>query len=501
MVALGLNQEEEEADAEADAEAEHVLSDMLIGIDDPRYLRILIRLVQAKLNKFENNLEGAVEQSVSKDDKLTRSAAASSTVLYFRGLPRRIGAVDELRYDPAVGSSGVRAELEALLEPYRPWTLRMAPGSCRTFSAFVSFIGLDNRGIDGAGRASAAQMAFDHSLFLQKRIRCLFQKSNSELSRAANAHKLHNWRARWMPPPGAVVFTMSAVRVGAAEYRFPTPRHLERLLRLHHSDERAHLAPLLDVISAPLCGHGKEISEAFGVVAAALDAAWSRGLSLASRKVHWYTPGDGSRPFTAAAALLSAPKGLLADAGARKIGSLVDAYSSTMLCGSKSKNMTESTPGSRSHKQPAVRRPHWSAWAIDPRMAYQSSSLGPWAQNLHLCPCRSEDFEIPPRAEIGCTESHGDSTVVGAVEADPCLDDAGREDDLPIVSVVLAVHSHCPLGEFYDRVPKPKFCVTLPCCGSCGFLPGRTPEKSWEDPDIFSPRRLLHLYTDLDSCA
>ena len=32
------------------------------------------------------------------------------------------------------------------------------------------------------------------------------------------------------------------------------------------------------------------------------------------------------------------------------------------------------------------------------------------------------------------------------------------------LSIVAACHSHAPLKEFWNRVPEPKICITLPCC-------------------------------------
>ena len=34
------------------------------------------------------------------------------------------------------------------------------------------------------------------------------------------------------------------------------------------------------------------------------------------------------------------------------------------------------------------------------------------------------------------------------------------------LSIVLAVHSHCPLSEFVARIPGALLVVSLPCCGT-----------------------------------
>jgi hypothetical protein len=105
----------------------------------------------------------------------------------------------------------------------------------------------------------------------------------------------------------------------------------------------------------------------------------------------------------------------------------------------------------------------WSLYSIDPRMAYGACSIGgnkgastkavvgPNDQ-LECWRCLSEEWEVTP-----------------AIREASCR-------------VILAVHCHAPLGELWDRLPSPKYCISLPCCGDCGLLKHAPPIVSYRDP-------------------
>eukprot|EP01047_Picozoa_sp_COSAG01_P049409 COSAG01_NODE_4898_length_4644_cov_14.434763_5_plen_83_part_00 len=71
-----------------------------------------------------------------------------------------------------------------------------------------------------------------------------------------------------------------------------------------------------------------------------------------------------------------------------------------------------------------------------------------------------------------------------------------ENDEHPVVlTLILAVHSHCPLAEFVSRAPRPRLCISLPCCGQCGIVDeGVEPLMSWEDTNIMSPSRRLIVH-------
>ena len=100
--------------------------------------------------------------------------------------------------------------------------------------------------------------------------------------------------------------------------------------------------------------------------------------------------------------------------------------------------------------------------------------LGIHAERLHCVRGLSQDFRIPESSPAAVTDA-------GASAAE-------REMTPPTLSIILAVHSHCPLPEFVERVPRPRLILSLPCCGECGLLEGER-LLDYQDPDIYSPSR------------
>jgi len=195
--------------------------------------------------------------------------------------------------------------------------------------------------------------------------------------------------------------------------------------------------PLLRVLTKSRFQHAKEISENFGAVCAlrqAIDATpgleWS---DLVKKRVHVYIPGDGRRPYTAAAVTLT-------------------------------------TPGT------------WSVWSIDPLMMAE------------FC----QDESAPQKKKNG-----GKKNPLGGMSKRlTCVRGISEDFDIPQspcdLSIVLAVHSHCPLSELFERIPTPRLCISMPCCGQCGLLDGE-PVLTYYDEDILSPSRkvICHFHPSL----
>jgi hypothetical protein len=93
----------------------------------------------------------------------------------------------------------------------------------------------------------------------------------------------------------------------------------------------------------------------------------------------------------------------------------------------------------------------WTIHSIDPML----DTSAPVAANVHLHAIRSEKFR--------------------AVRSKASL------------SVVLAVHSHAPLDEFWRRLPanRPKIAIALPCCVR-QYVPGLSPVLTYRDEGLWS---------------
>jgi hypothetical protein len=107
----------------------------------------------------------------------------------------------------------------------------------------------------------------------------------------------------------------------------------------------------------------------------------------------------------------------------------------------------------------------WRIYSIDPALhKFETSTLGAAASRLHVVPTMLEDFVVP--AERGFD-----------------------------ICIVLAVHCHAPLTEFWARLPRcmPAVCVSLPCCGDHGWLSSE-PQAITKDPEIPSQKNTLFIY-------
>ena len=123
-----------------------------------------------------------------------------------------------------------------------------------------------------------------------------------------------------------VKYVRDGLRVGERFYPFPRPVYILQLVHLcttvvakklvvgHGDDDARHAWAMLHVLTRTRSRQAKEISETLGVVAAvrkAIDAAPGLGpfSELINQRVNVLVPGDGCRPYTAAAmCLCSGPK-------------------------------------------------------------------------------------------------------------------------------------------------------------------------------------------------
>jgi hypothetical protein len=319
-----------------------------------------------------------------------------------------------------------------------------------------------------------------------------------------------------------VLYTTEGVRVGDTLYPFPRPKYLLQLIKLcEHKAGNADAAPLLKLLTKARYQHAKEISENFGAVAAmraAVDAApgltWGE---LCRGAVHVYVPGDGRRPFTAAAVCLTTPAKwqvrTLRRGGARGEGG-------------------RDTPARRLTRPPGIpirhHRPTFvQVWSIDPVMipdyCDRVSEPNGWVSERQTgataaaAASAAASTAAPAAAGPGSSPPAKITKVSAAAAAVKTFHSWGKmasrlhcvrgttqgfalpppDAGTPALSVVLEVHSHCPLAEFVARVPPPALVISLPCCGKCGLVEGGDGLDhllSYSDPDILSPHRDVHVH-------
>lgn len=94
--------------------------------------------------------------------------------------------------------------------------------------------------------------------------------------------------------------------------------------------------------------------------------------------------------------------------------------------------------------------------SIDPLLDFDRTLLEHHAARFHIVSQYSQDFVIPDFTNVNNNVSSSSSSSIN-ININNNVNNN--------ISIVVACHSHAPLQELWDRVPVPKYAVTLPCCG------------------------------------
>ena len=276
-----------------------------------------------------------------------------------------------------------------------------------------------------------------------------------------------------------VSYTGRGIVVDGTEYPSPQGTYLMKLLKLSSSAQIGNRQPLMNALLDARHGnkHAKELSESMAMVNAIHRINhFTSILTDISLEVNVFVLADGVMPST-----------------------------SITMC---------------------LFFPTWSYTSIDPILDYDSSVLGCFSSRITCVKALSENFIISSERgkeslnPSGCSESTEidsiHSTSFGSKEIGSCdlpgqsvsdteciarlpgsIDSAILSSCSPhggVVNIVIACHSHAPLQEFWDRVPCPKACVSMPCCGKSWSALDEAPVDVYDDFEVFSPKRRIHLY-------
>ncbi|CDJ61998.1 hypothetical protein, conserved [Eimeria necatrix] len=223
-------------------------------------------------------------------------------------------------------------------------------------------------------------------------------------------------------------------------------RHISTFLSLIHGQQKK--LPFMKIAAR---GRGfaaaKELTESLGVAIAMQSAVKTLSVSLNDVSALVFIPGDGQHPRTAAAVCLQTP-------------------------------------------------PSWSCVSIDPRMQQQQQqNAGPPA-GVAVSGCR---FAGVVEDRIFCFQGRAEAFCMHSL--DTILQQQQQQQKLkPDVIILLGVHSHAPLQQFFERLLQHYggtashfIAVSLPCCGSCGFLKAPLVSR-YRDPGILSPQNEVYVH-------
>jgi hypothetical protein len=142
----------------------------------------------------------------------------------------------------------------------------------------------------------------------------------------------------------------------------------------------------------------------------------------------------------------------------------------------------------------------WSFVVIDPLLEIDNIQLGDYNKRFQCFKGMSQDYNIPDVIQMSASLS----TV--SVSSDN-ISEESKIVSIPYlveksVVIIIALHSHAPLSDFWMRVKNcDKIAVTMECCAQFSELSsvGETPIIEFDDYEVYSPKRRVKIYSSLFS--
>lgn len=64
--------------------------------------------------------------------------------------------------------------------------------------------------------------------------------------------------------------------------------------------------------------------------------------------------------------------------------------------------------------------------------------------------------------------------------------------------MLISVHGHGPISEYYNGLDGQKCFISIPCCKNYGIIDSKDPDYDYLDGNIFSDNRRVLIYDDLN---
>lgn len=284
-------------------------------------------------------------------------------------------------------------------------------------------------------------------------------------------------------PQNSVQYSCTGVVVDGVEYPIPQGLYIFKLLSLSRNCSVA-TGKLLDVVLEKLKKfgnkHTKELSESMGMVNSVLKIGGIKGINWNEiDDVVVYVIGDGQVPLTALVMSLFFPTTWKFVS----IDPLMDFDTSTLdtefssrirVVKAMSQHYTIDLPNDHPQTCSACTAPSHSI-PLEP----SSTNTRDMAVDSSLSSLLSSTAEVP-------------ISVTATPTSQPPVPASTQASFPP--TIVIACHSHAPLEEFWARVPAPKYCVSMPCCGKTWSDLSQPRMLEYDDYEIYSPKRHIVLY-------
>ena len=255
-------------------------------------------------------------------------------------------------------------------------------------------------------------------------------------------------------------YSHNSISIGEMEYPFPSGLYATKLIqklsatvadssstedevKQQQRKQDAKLLCLLSDVSIIGCGsvhrYAKEISETFAMIDAlerAIKLRFGVGPGDLHHQVICYCLGDGKYPVGAAALELFLPK-----------------------------------------------RNRWNFVSIDPLLPKDD--------------CESKVSKSPKHVESNpntTTVFHNRIDIFSGFSQDYVIERTNKPPSNSLLSIAIACHSHAPLEEFWERMPEPKLCITMPCCAQFSELPKENPILEYDNFEVYSPKRRIKIF-------
>ena len=293
------------------------------------------------------------------------------------------------------------------------------------------------------------------------------KKKKSNGSRKKRPHRIDPSNDTGSSSEYVATYSHNSISIGEIEYPFPSgiysTKLIQRLssmlgrgydeedeLQKQQREQDEKLLRLLSDVSIIGCGsmnrYAKEVSEAFAMVDAlerGIKMTFGVGVSDLPHSVTCYCLGDGKYPIGAAAFELFLPK--------------------------------QSNSNGKS----------WKYIAIDPLLPKPEESSSQV----------SKSSANGDKSTANATSMYHDKIeLFSGLSQYFSIENTSGSEDCPVLSIAIACHSHAPLEEFWERMPKPKLCVALPCCAQFSELPKETPILEYDNFEIYSAKRRIKIF-------
>lgn len=138
----------------------------------------------------------------------------------------------------------------------------------------------------------------------------------------------------------------------------------------------------------------------------------------------------------------------------------------------------------------------WKYVSIDPLLEVDAVDLGEYGDRFSLFRGQSQDFDLSHTRMENTTTTTTTATATKTSITPPATETQEIKSPSSL-AIVIALHSHAPLSEFWTRLGGKKVAITCECCAEYSELHsvGESPIMEFDDFEVYSPKRRVKIYS------